>query len=543
MTIKINRTSTTPIQVPRTNRVMPGRVLTSLPAGKMVPLLSFGMLREDQLRSSRVRLNFEMMETAEILLNPVNVNVQAWFVPFLAFERFARSMDILNRSYKKQPPFEGEAVIPFLETAAFGAHGDNDIMVYLGKHGRPDQQVSTAYVEAYNAIWNFRAKNRSDKLHASAARTRLQANLAPAFWKHDQFAHIVPDFDQAKVDGEVPLNVTQSKMMVQEIWGTGNTGSANQEGQLYWPDGVAAGPNNRKYSSLAAVRDPASSSWVQPFVEMQENGITVSLANIEMAKKTAAFATLRQQYSGHPDEWIIDMMMDGISVPDQAWTQPMLMSEASTVFGMGKRYASDGANLTKSVVNGATFVDMSLQLPRCPTGGVVMVVAEITPEQLFERQKDPFLHTTDVEEWPEFIRDHLDPEKVEIVPCDQIDIDHNTPTDTFGYAPMNFRWNSTQVHIGGRYYRPDVDAGFDEDRLRLWAVETANPTLTDDFYICNNIHTKPFVVTNQDPFEVWSQGDFVINGLTQFGPALMEASDDYEKVLARAPQERIDKEA
>ncbi len=222
-------------------------------------------------------------------------------------------------------------------------------------------------------------------------------------------------------------------------------------------------------------------------------------------------------------------------------TQPMLLAEKRTIFGMAKRYASDGASLTESVVNGATYLDMSIQCPRIGTGGVIMIVAEITPDQLFERQEDPYVHTVDVESLPQYLRDTLDPEKVDIVKNSRIDIDHDQPNDTFGYEPMNARWNINCPRVGGRFYRPKVDAGFDEDRQRIWAVETKNPRLSTDFYLCTNIHTKPFVVTNQDPFEVVTQGDVFIEGNTVFGGHLVEATDDYEKVLALAPTERVEK--
>jgi hypothetical protein len=524
------------------------RGITSLPAGKMVPLAAFPLLREDAMRSGRLRFSFESMETSEILMNAVNVCVKAYLVPWLAMERFNGSMDQLNLSYKGQPPLEGEAVVPFIETAEFGVHRANKVYEYLGLHGREDQLVNTMYLEAYNQIWNFRAQNRSPDL---SLRTRLQTDLAPAFWIHEQFRHIVPDFDQAKIDGEVPLNVVESQLSLspstanvgvksgqtlQVKSGAGSYRSVKLDsGNALTYSGVAEGGIgvdgvNNLEADLSAV-----------YAELQENGITVSLSNIELARKTQAMATIRQRYNMH-DEWVINLLMDGITIPDQAFKQPMLIGERRTVFGQGKRYASDAGNLTESVVNGATFVDLSLQTPRIGTGGVVMVVAEITPDQLFERQEDPFLHTTDVQQLPEYLRDFLDPEKVDIVKNGRMDTDHATPDDTFGYEPLNARWNINAPRVGGRFYRPAVDGAFDEDRQRIWAVETANPTLGTDFYLCTNMNTKPFVVTNQDPFEVVTQGDVYIEGNTQFGGHLIEASDDYEKVMAVAPQERIEKE-
>lgn len=545
---KINRMHTAPIQTLRTMRRQSARGITSLPAGKMVPIAAYPLLREDAVRSGRLRFSFEMMETAEILMNAVNVRVMAYLVPTLALERFNGSMDQLNLSYEGKPPMEGEQVVPFIEQAVFGAHGSNPIYKYLGLHGRPDQMVNTAYMESYNAIWNFRAKNRSPDL---ALRTRLETSLAPAFWAHDMFKHIVPQFDQAAIDGEVPLNVVDARMPVSGIgWevldaqtagstiklvGGGTETTSATPGQRWTRTGASANNANIR-------EDPDNVGFPGVFAELQANGITVSLSNIELARKTQAFARLREQYNAH-DDWIINLLMDGINIPDQAFKQPMLLADKRTVFGMAKRYASDSGNLTESVVNGATYLDMSIQLPRIGTGGVVMIVAEITPDQLFERQIDPFLMASSVDDLPQYLRDTLDPEKVDVVKNERIDVDHETPNATFGYEPLNARWNINAPRIGGKFYRPEVDAGFDEDRQRIWAVETANPTLSTDFYLCTNIHTKPFVVTNQDPFEVVTQGEVFIEGNTVFGGHLVEATDDYEKVLAVAPQERIEKPA
>jgi len=546
------RKATQPLATPRTMRRHSARGITSLPAGKMVPIAAFPLLREDAVRSGRLRFSFESMETAEILMNAINVRVMAYLVPFLALERFNGSMDQLNLSYQSKPPLEGEDVVPFIETAAYGAHKANKVYQYLGLHGRPDQLVNTAYLEAYNAIWNFRAENRSPDL---SLRTRLQTDLAPAFWAHEQFRHIVPDFDQAVIDGEVPLNIVGGKMSVQGLALTGpltNT-AVDQGGRSRTPLGAQS---TETYAKSYMIRDPGSSSadgqavlrvqtdasgYPDVWTELQENGVTVSLSNIEMARKTQAFARLRQQYNMH-DDWIINLLMDGISIPEQAFKQPMLLSDRRTIFGMAKRYATDSGNLTESVVNGATFLDMSIQVPRIGTGGIVMVVAEVTPDQLFERQEDPFLHTLDHETLPQYLRDTLDPEKVDVVKNGRLDTDHSTPNGTFGYEPLNARWNIDAPRVGGRFFRPTVDGSFDEDRQRIWSVETANPTLSTDFYLCTNMNTKPFVVTNQDPFEVVTQGDLFIEGNTVFGGHLVEATDDYEKVMAVAPQARIEKD-
>ncbi len=530
-----SRTRTEPLVAPRTMRRHSARGLTSLPAGKMVPIAAFPILREDAVRSGRLRFSFEMMETAEVLMNAINVRAMAYFVPTLALDRFNGSMDQLNLSYEGKPPLEGEAVVPYIEQVPFGAHGSNDIYRYLGLHGRADQMVNSSYVEAYNQIWNFRAKNRSPDLQT---RNRLDTALAPAFWSHERFAHIVPDFDQAVIDGEVPLNVVNAVMPLRDaVGGTRMVLKGASDGFTRVLE-HKAGSDVVTSSRGALVTQELLLDGM--YAELQQNGITVSLSNIEMARKTQAFAKLRQQYNMH-DDHIINLLMDAISIPDQAFKQPMLLSDRKTIFGMSKRYASDAGNLTESVVNGMTGLDMSIQLPRINTGGIIMVVAEITPDQLFERQEDPWLNSLSVDALPQYLRDTLDPEKVDIVKNSRIDTSHATPNATFGYEPLNGRWNIDTPRVGGRFYRPTVNTGFDEDRQRIWAVETINPTLSTDFYLCTNMHTKPFVVTNQDPFEVVTQGDVFIEGNTVFGGHLVEATDDYEKVLAVAPQDRIEK--
>lgn len=539
-----SRLRSSPLPVPRTVRRHDLRVLTSLPAGKMVPLAVVPLLREDAITRGTARLSFEMMETVELLMNAINVSVKAYLVPNLAFERFI-SNDDLNRAYEGVPRAEGEDVIPYIDTMAAPAHGANDVLTYLGKHWASGATISSAYVEAYNAIWNFRARNRSLNI---TLRDRLDGDLAPAFWLHNQFNYVVPDFDQALMDGEVGLTVIPGGAPVKAPVATDAPGAADVSvqypttsestyfkvgtaGTYALQAGVAGLEANKLYANLTAVFD-----------ELTANGIRISLSNLEMARKTQAFAQLRRAYHGHTDEWLIDLLMDGITIPDQAWKHPILLAEEQTVFGMAKRYASDSGNLTESVVNGATFVDLRWTCPKVHTGGVVMIVAEITPEQLFERQRDVYMHSVQVFQLPQYLRDSLDPEKVGTVTNGFVDTSHSDPNAVFGYIPLNFEWTQNPPQIGGRFYRPAVNTAFDEARQRIWAVETVDPVLSEDFYLATAMHQKPFVVTNQDPFEVVVRGEALITGNTVFGPAIIEAEGDYAEVLEEAPIERIEQE-
>lgn len=550
------RMRTTPIPVQRTMRPNAQRVLTSFEPGKSIPLLAIPLLREDSVAGAAFRLQFEMKETVEVLMNSVAVRVLTYLVPKTAYERFD-GLDSINKSYAGLPLVDGGAVTPWFETMAAPAPGAIPILKKMGLHWREGQTINTEYIEAYNAIWNFRARNRSRDIDL---RDRLDNTLAPAFWLHQNFAHIVPDFDQAAMDGAVPLSISNAKMPVRGLGFTTDAATATNTGVAMRESGHTSGSTTYDHTYGIRSADAASADYRQAlrvkatgpsssgafpdvWAELEDNGITISLANIEMAKKTQAFAELRKQYSGHDDEYIIDLLMDGISVPEQAWEQPILLADQSTVFGMSKRYASDGGNLTESVVNGLTMVETRFRCPPVPMGGVIMMIVEVMPEQLFERQQDPYLHMATVDGLPQFLRDTLDPEKVEIVKNEEIDIDHDTPNATFGYSPLNAKWAKSVPRVGGKFYRPQVDAPFDQDRQRIWAVETANPTLSKDFYLCTEMHQKPFVETSGDNFEVLARGEAAIRGLTVFGKMLVEASGDYAAVEEKQPRERIDKDA
>lgn len=542
------RLKTTPIPVQRTTRPSSHRVLTSFEPGFMVPVLAMPLLREDSVASAMFRLSFEMKETVEVLMNAVNARVLTYLVPKTAFERFD-GLDAINKSYEGQPNVDGGAVIPWFDTMAAPAHGANAIFTKMGKHFKPGTTINTEYIEAYNAIWNFRATQRSPDI---AKRTRLDATLAPAFWQHQSFAHIVPDFDQAILDGEVALNVVNSKMPVKGMGLVGTTPTPNSNMAVKVSGDTVATSFAKGYNIV----DPATASsagkaylgvntntsgWPDVWAELQDNGITVSLSNIDMARKTQAFANLRRQYNGHSDEYIIDLLMDGISIPELAWKQPILLGDQNTVFGMSKRYATDAENLTESVVNGMTMIEQRFSCPKVPMGGIIMMVVEVAPEQLFERQKDPYLHATAVDDLPQFLRDTLDPEKVQVVTNDEVDTDHDTPAGVFGYAPLNHQWAKSIPQVGGKFYRPAVDAAFDEDRQRIWAVETQNPVLSEDFYLTTTMHQKPFVVTTGDNFEVLIRGEAAIRGNTVFGGMLVEATNDYAEVVEEQPNDRIEK--
>jgi hypothetical protein len=541
-----------PIAVQKSVRNCKGRVLTSGDAGKILPLKYEWLHREDGVRSGKVRVNVEMMETSQMLMNGVGVTLYAHFVPMLAFDRFNGSMDELNRSYKKENGAAG-SVVPFFKKNTVtadpyvdivmanasqydtsnpltGTDGVKEFYQTMGIHTSAIE-LNMSVVESYNAIVNHRRKARSKSL---PLRNAFDHTLADAFWINNGMQNIVPDYDQNLIDGQVslagltfqaPIKATQAAV------GNVNVASGGTASNGYQP--AMAGADVIDEGDLYLFEDI--------YAELTTGGnATMSLADIEQARKTAAFAKLRAKYDGIDDEHVIDLLMSGIRVPEEALKQPILLGRQRAMIGFNQRYATDGANLDKSATNGMATIDMSFRTPAMNTGGVIMITAEIVPEQLWERKKDYFLYTTDPDTLPNYLSDFLSPEKVSRVQNDHADVNHATPDGTFGYAPLNHEWQRDAVNVGGKYYRPANDA-FDEDRAKIWTAEATNPTLNEDFYLCSGLHKKVFADQVSDSFEITCLSDMQIVGNTVFGAGLQEtdATSDYDTITSQVDSSRI----
>lgn len=531
----------TPIAADKSIRTEEIRAITSGDAGKILPLAFIPLLREDRVSRGKLRIKVEMGETAETLLNAINVSVYAHFVPFLALDQF-NGLDQLNRSYRGEPETEGGDVVPFFKSNAYVA-GSSEIYDTLGIHFAEGDLINHSVKNAYNALVTFRRKARSTKL---PLRSEGGNTLARAFWKNSAFNHIVPDFDQAMIDGEVDLNLAAVSLPVKGLGIKGSDAASSKTGVL--ETGATASRDitgwqtNDTSMDFFIEEEAANAGFPAIYAELASQGITLSLSNIEMAKKTAAFAALRKRFAGHDDEYIIDLLMSGIRVPDAQMSQPILLDRKQTLLGYSKRYATDSGNLDKSVTTGHTFVDLNFRTPPMNTGGIILITCEIVPEQLFERQWDAFLGTTDPARLPEFTRDFLDPEKVDIVPNKYVDVQHSDPDGTFGYAPLNHVWNRKIPRVGGKFMRQLGDP-FTEDRQRIWSVETTDPTLTEDFYLVNELPKTVFADQTVDSFEITTIGGCQIVGNTVFGKGLQEDTGDYTALLDDVDDTRIDQSA
>jgi len=541
-----------PISIPKTVRNVKGRLLTSADAGKFLPLKSEWLHREDGIKNGRVRVNIAMEETAEMLQNGIAVTVYAHFVPHLAHEQFGGSLHEFNKSYQKKVGTAG-SVIPFFETNKYlntstqavtvgtpsswdtlPQHGRGQFYQTMGIHFKGDK-LNNTLVQSYNQVVNHMRKARSPSL---PLRNQFDHTLAEAFWLNTSMENIVPDFDSSLIDGEVSLQgltfqapVKAPKYSRDHITGTASSNDTTTDTLGYSP----------AMSGAEIIDQGDMYLFDEIYAELTTGGnATMSLADIELARKTAGFAKIREKYNGLDDE-IIDMLMSGIRMPETAMQQPILLAKQRAMISYNQRYATDGANLDKSATVGSATVDLNIRLPQMNCGGTLLICASIMPERLFERKKDHFLHMSDPDELPNALPDLLDPEQIRVIKNNEIDIEHATPDATFGYAPMNSQWKRDTANVGGKFYRPANDA-YTEDRSRIWSVETLNPTLNETWYLCQGLHKKPFADQLGDSFEISLLSDINIVGNTQFGAPLTEGDgddSDYEHITDQVQQARI----
>ena len=121
-----------------------------------------------------------------------------------------------------------------------------------------------------------------------------------------------------------------------------------------------------------------------------------------------------------------------------------------------------------------------------------------------------------------------------------VDVSHASPTAHFAYAPQNWEWAATGPKVGGDLFRPVVNTVTDTLRREIYAVETVNPVFAEDFLRATTMHTKVFVDDTVDTFRQFSTGELNARGLTVFGPLLLEATDNWDKVEAMSETELIE---
>jgi hypothetical protein len=534
---------------PRTTRTDETVYLSSMEMGKINPVMHFPLLREDQVTNGRVRLAVNTTELTEMPLNGIAVTAHVWLVPHLALQQFNGSLDRLNKAYtgtqdvdgvvptyfEKNKYFDGTNVVTSTTPSTMDTAGDTAAFYKLmGIHTTGD--VNNTLVQSMNVTTNQRYQYLSKSL---PMRNEFDHSIPKATWPMNQLRYIIPDFDEKMINGEFKIRDLSFKApLVSGNYMTNPNSTANAV-----PQGVKA--DLETYTGTDPDGNPVGANaklWNDIWAEMTGGGdVTISLADIENARKTAAFARLRAKYEGRlSDDDIVDLLMSGIQVPMSALKEALLLQKVTVPMVYNQQYATDAANLDDSVTRGYATVDLNFRAPRVNTGGTILVTLECVPEQLYERKQDCWLNTTTVDELPDFLTDYLDPQKVEAVQNKYVDVNHTDADGIFGYAPLNYKWlDRKSTNVGGKYYRPATDA-YDENRARIITMETSSSmTLNEDFYLVSGMHKKMFADQITEGLEVSGRAAVKITGNTVFGTALMEATNDYEIIDADVDHTRI----
>lgn len=533
MSLLTGRMDTDPVPVVRQTRSFPLKAVTTLKAGRFNPVAVYNLLREDSSQGA-IPFAVEMRETHELLLNAVFLRVSSWFVPHIAFERFEKNPTFFQKSYQGVIPMAGKPLIPFFATHAFGTAGSNAVYKALGLFAASDAQVNTGFLEAYNLVWDFIARNRSQDI---TQRTALDGTLAPAFWGPNNMSEIVPDFDDALIAGEVPLTVVAGRLPVRGIGVApgaatssnltiNETGGQQRTGLVGW--------NTMATGTGRVIQDAGHIGYPEIYSELEENGITVSLANLEQARKLVGWAKLRERYEGHSDEWIIDTLMQGFRIEDQEFMQPIRLDETLVKFRQGIRFASNAPDLNEKATNGVATGSINVHVPPNMYGGVVIICAEVVPEQLYERQPDPYFTAASVDDLPNYFQDVNNPMPVVEVKNGEVDSSHNNPTGLFGWARRNWRWLKWPARVGGDLYVHTAGSATTESRKMIWPTDVANPALSEEFYLSTTLGTTPFMDQTRDQFMFSCNGVVTITGLTLIG-AVHESEANYDKVREQVP--------
>lgn len=533
-----------PIDFPRTVRPDRCRVLADFHAGKVVPVWAAPVFRQDSAAGS-LRLHIGMDETVEKLKNGVVATARAWFVPFTASDRFDGIEDF-DRAYKGVPDGSGE-IKPLMPQMVFNSA--HEFWSTMGVHFAEGASVNGFYVEAYNLLINAQRQRRSKKL-AETPRNWNDASLATCLWASSSLDHVVPDFDDAMLDAEVPLTVVAGDLPVRGI-GIRQSGAAVQADTALMKQATGVNSSfpfgvhtNRDALADQVVIQSTASGLPLVFAEMQENGITVNLANIDMAKKTQAFAKMRAALDVE-DDHLLDLLMQGVAIPDQFHKEPMVIARKQSLLGYHQQFATDQVGLGTSRTTGHTVIDLPIRLPQTNVGGVIIVTVEVVPQMIYERRADPFLTMMGGDDFPNAMRDFLDPQKVEVVKAGDVDVSHTTPDAVFGYAPLNHKHHRDLPRLGGRYYRKSPSEPWNEARNEIWTPDVLDPQFNEDFVLAENLTHDVFdidIVGAFKPFHLQATGGVRFVGLTQSGKGLQEATEDYDQILAQVDHQRLNAE-
>jgi len=536
------RQSTAPVSFSRSTRKDEGVLMSSGRAGVVTPILIIPALKGDSV-SGQVAIDVSLAEMPKPLRNPVFANVQAWFVPKAAFPQFSGTDEFLNSYTETTITALGAAdrtPPPYFRRSGVAEVLNSDHLKTLGIHVPAGEQVNMDYVDAFNLVYNFRLAAHSSKLARKKYMQEVPAEAVafpPAFWPSGRFAHVVPDYEKALVVGSLDLDISAGKLPVHNlirVSGTGtNPGTVSTATRSNDNSVITPTPPIGDLRNIMMHYATAENVWA----EMAGETVTASLADIDKARTTQAFAKLRTSMAGNDtsgfisDEMVLAYLMQGISVPPEYFRRPWLLAQQRVAFGFSERHAMDGASLDQSSTTGRASVRMNLNVPNQDVGGYIVATIEVLPERLDERQTDEAWLIGSVDQLPNALRDVQRVEPVDTVMNRRLDAKHTSPLGLYGYEPMNKVWDRSFTKLGGIFYQPDPAAPVTESRSAIWQAGIIDPLFNEDHYLAPVPFPHDVFADTQAPaFEMVIRHSAQIVGLTQIGDVLAEDNDDFGAV-------------
>jgi len=547
------RQNTQPVAYDMTRRPDNVSVLTTTKAGVVCPVTYAPLLRGDSA-SGQVQMNLQLAEMPRPINNAVLGRAQAWFVPRPALPYFTGVEDYV-RAYegKAATRLKNSAVaaVDLFETRANNTVDDADIYRKMGFVNTNNTTLSNVdVIDAYSVIWNFRRDAHSSKMSrafyvdegADAYRSSAM-ELLPAFWPTNRMMSIKPDYETALVTGAMELDFSAGQIPVAGITrtdtGTGvGTNGADIEGAAGFVEVEMSGGTNGANIRFD-IDSTAAGGASNIYGDMAAETLTTTLASIDKARTTNAFAKMQammagSDYSGfNTDDVIVSSLMQGYIVPEGLLNRPMLLDSKTVVFGSIERHATDGANLDDSVTTGTASVSLSINIPKAEYGGIMMTTVEVMPERLYERQADPYIEATTVDDLPNALRDIQRIEPVDAVLNQRVDQRHSNKLGTFGFEPMNAKWRREFTRLGGEFIQLTPGTPNAAQRTAIWQVDIVDPALTSDHWLCPQPFPQDvFSVPANDICEIAARQVLTITGITQFGDELVEDNGEFADVDA-----------
>lgn len=416
------RQSTTPVAFNRTVRDDTGILMTSGRAGVVVPLAYIPLLAGDSC-GGRCGIDLDLAEMPKPLLNAVHANFQAWFVPKSAHPQFpgrdelmhARTGKVIKAlgSGDRYPP----AYFNLLGISQRAVAASSTFFTTLGIHIDETQNVNSDLIDAFNLIYNFRLAAHSSKLERRpyAAEDLEEAlTLPPAFWPSSRLSRVVPDYERSLIVGSFDMDIGAGQIVyngnvpvvINDEWRSGQRIRRNTTRE-YMGEMGHTNLDINAYSMLSAKTDHGEDvdCYLDPGYSLHAlvsglrgsfagDQVSVTLADIDKARTTQAFAKLRTAYAGNDatgfdnDDTIVAHLMQGLPVPEDQFKRPWLLDSKRVPVGFAERFATDAANLDASVTQGRASAVLGLNVPVQDVSGVIIITVEVLPERIDERMAD-----------------------------------------------------------------------------------------------------------------------------------------------------------